>query len=261
MPNYVFNVVYRGKAQGVAQKMEPQFFPGSAQEFAQDQLLAWMADHGENENWFVVVNVWDADQEGVGDPSNIICQLTNHDLDKGPFDPDQIFVEYAQYYLYSAGYNLFTDPVLAPGGTASLFGTSFGLAVPGAGPAVAVWTGHEGCWISLRVARLAAEPAAELDEWEAVEQVTIQPTAEVVLRGALVGKTEEHYPDLRGDHDGSYLSIRVSARGRDSQPGVPASPQHPRRNPVEHHLIQTWPAAEPALGVVLKRDDVSRRDR
>lgn len=57
MANYVYNVVYRGKERGAAPYMEPRNFPGSPQEFARDELLAWMADHSENENWLVVVNV------------------------------------------------------------------------------------------------------------------------------------------------------------------------------------------------------------
>jgi hypothetical protein len=258
MPNYVYNVVYRGKKKGVVQKMEPQNFPGSAQDFARGKLLTWMADNSENANWLVVVNVWDADREGAGVPAKIVCQLSNHDLDEGPFDPDQIYVLYGQYYVYSAGYDLFEDPVLAPGGTDSIPGTPYGPVVPGEGPALAIRTGHIGCWISLQVARRDSEPAAELEEWEAVEQVTMKPAGEVRVIAGLIEKVEDHYTDLRGGHDTGYLAIRVSARGRDKS-GIPASPLHPRRTPLEDHLIEAWPAAGPAPRVVLKRDESSRR--
>jgi hypothetical protein len=202
MPNYVYNVVFRGKKGGVIWKMEPQSFPGSAEEFARGKLLTWMADNSENANEIVVVNVWDADREGAGDPDKKIVQMSNHQLDGGPFDPDQINVPCGQYSIYSVGY----------------------------GPALAIRAGHEG-WISLQVALRDAERAAELEGWEAVEQVTMKPTGEVRVAD-LTGKVEDHYPDLRGVHDTGYLAIRVSVRGRDRL-GLPASAGalHPRRAP------------------------------
>jgi hypothetical protein len=130
--------------------------------------------------------------------------------------------------------------------------------VPGEGPALAIRTGHIGCWISLQVARRDSEPAAELEEWEAVEQVTMKPVGEVRVIAGLIGKIEDHYPDLRGGHDTGYLAIRVSVRGRDKS-GIPVSPLHPRRTPLEDHLIEAWPAAGPAPRVVLKRDEFSHR--
>jgi hypothetical protein len=253
VPNYVYNVVYRGKTGGTVWKMDPQSFPGSAQEFARGKLLNWMTETKDNANEIVVVNVWDADREGAGVPGKKICQISNHQLDEGPFDPDQIYVPYAQYYVYSVGYDLWGDPVLAPGGT----DTPYGLIAPGEGPALAIRAGHEG-WISLKVALRDAEPAAELQEWEAVEQATMRPTDEVRILADLVGKIEDHYSDLRSGHDTGYLAIRASVRGRDRH-GPPASALHPRRLPLEDHLIETWPAAGPAPRVVLKRDEFSRR--
>jgi len=256
MPNYVHNVVYRGKKEGVIWKREPQSFPGSAQDFAREKLLTWMADNSGNANWLVVINVWDADREGAGEPSHIICQLSNHQLDEGPFDADQINVPYGQYRIYSVGYELLDDPVFIAEGTDSIHLKPYGLIAPGEGPALAIWAGHEG-WISLKIARQDAEPAAELERWEAVEQVTIKPTGEVRVAD-IMGKIEDHYPDLRGGHDTGYLAIRVSVRGR-GKPGLPASALHPRRTPLEDHLIQTWPVTGPAPRVVLKRDEFSRR--
>ncbi len=162
----------------------------------------------------MVVNVWDADREGAGVPAKIICQLSSHQLDEGPCDPDQIYVPYGQYYIYSVEYDLWDDPVLAPGGTDSIPGT--------------------------------------------VEQVTMKPTSEVRVIAGLMGTIEDHYPDLRGGHDTGYLAIRVSVRGRDKH-GLPASPLHPRRTPLEDHLIEAWPVAGPASRVVPKRDEFSRR--
>jgi hypothetical protein len=256
MPNYVCNVVYRG---GVIWNREPQSFPGSAREFAREKLLTWMAGNSENANEIVVVNVWDADREGAGIPAKIIVQMSSHELDEGPFDPDQIYLPYGQYYIYSAGYDLWGDPVLAPGGTDSIPGTPYGLIAAGEGPALAIRAGHEG-WISLKVALTDAEPAADLEAWEAVEQVTMRPTAEVQVIAGLMGNVEDHYPDLRGGHDTGYLAIRVSVRGRDKL-ALPASAAalHPRRAPWEDHLIEAWPVTAPAPHVVLKRDQFSRR--
>jgi hypothetical protein len=236
--------------------MEPEAFPGSAQEFARGKLLTWMADNSENENWLVGVNVWDADQEGAGDPAKRIGWTSNRQLDEGPFDPNQINVPYAQYYIYSVGYDLVGDPVLGRDGTDSVSGTPYGLIAPGMGPALAIRAGHEG-WISLQVALRDSEPAADLEAWEAVEQATIKPAGGVRILADLIGKIEDHYPDLRGGHDTGYLTIRVSVRGRD-KPGV-VTALNPRRTPLEDHLIEAWPVAGPAPRLVLKRDEFSRR--
>lgn len=257
MPNYIYNVVYRGKQSGTLWKREPQSFPGPARDFAREKLLTWMADNSDNANHIVVVNVWDSDREGAGVPAKRICQLSNHQLDEGPFDPDQIYIDYGVYYIFSLGYDFFHfDPVLKPGGTASFSGTPYGLIAPGEGPAVQIKAGHDAGWIALQVARRDAEPAPDLEAWEAVEQVVIQPAGELLIAD-LMGNVADHYPDLRGGHDSGYLAIRVSVRGRDKH-GIPASPLNPRRTPLEDHLIETWPVAGPAPHIVLKRDEFSR---
>ena len=109
IPNYVYNIVYKNR--GLTWRREPQSFLGSAQDFAQKTLLTWISNNSENADELVVVNVWDADQEGAGDPANLICQVTNHQLDEGPFDPDQINVDYGQYYIHSAEYDFHADPM------------------------------------------------------------------------------------------------------------------------------------------------------
>ncbi len=256
MPNYLYGVVYRG---GVIWNREPQSFPGSAQEFAREKLLTWMAENSENANEIVVVNVWDADREGAGVPAKIIGRMSSHQLDEGPFDPDQIYLPYGQYSIYSVGYDFFhDDPVLAPGGGHSIPHTPYGLIAAGEGPALAIRAGHEG-WISLQVALRDGEPPADLEAWEAVEQVTMKPAGEVRVAD-ITGVIEDHYPDLRGGHDTGHLAIRVSVRGRDRL-ALPASAGalHPRRAPWEDHLIEAWPVTRPAPQVVLKRDEFSRR--
>ena len=82
------------------------------------------------------------------------------------------------------------------------------------------------------------------------------PPGEVLI-APLMGKDEDHYPDLRGGHDTEYVAIRVSARGRD-KPGV-VTALNPRRYPVEEHLIEAWPVTAPALRAVVKRDELTRQ--
>lgn len=219
MPNYSYNVVYSGKNRGVIWQREPQSFPGSARDFAQETLLAWIANNSENVDGIVVINVWDADLEGTGNPKYIACQLSNHQLDEGPFDRDQIYVEYGQYYIHSAGHIIRADPLFSK--TSDM---PFGLIAPLQGPTLMVRTGHDG-WINLKVAPRDTEPAADLSDWEAAEQVTIKPPSEVVI-APLMGKDEDHYPDLRGGRDTEYLTIRVSVRGRD-KPGKPITALNP----------------------------------
>jgi hypothetical protein len=256
MPRYAHNVVCHQSDNPVIWNLEPRSFPGSADAFAMATLVAWLHAHQELADKYVTVNVWDSDQPGAGDPSNIIAQLSNDELDEGPFDPNQIYVDYGHYHVLSAGYNLFDDdPVLGYGGTDYGRGTLYGLIVPGAGPGLRIRAGHTG-WITLNVARYAAEPSTDLTQWEASEQVVVTPAGEVRIADQM-GELESHYPDLAGGGTVEYLAIRVSVRGRGAPEPMPG-PTHPRRTPLEEHLIEAWPATGPAGHAVLKRDVFSR---
>ena len=136
-------------------------------------------------------------------------------------------------------------------GTDYLDGTPHGLVVPGQGPGLRIKAGHKYGWITLHVAQHESEPPADVTQWEAIEEATIEPTGEVRVADD-AGNIQQPYPDLTGGRHLAYLTIRASVRGRDSQ-------QDPRRTPVEHHLIEAWPATEPAPHRVLKRDNLSRR--
>ncbi len=74
------------------------------------------------------------------------------------------------------------------------------------------------------------------------------------------GRRARYVPDGSVGYGGrrtEYLTIRVSARGRDAK--VTHSPRvHPRRVPLEHHLIEAWPASAAAPREVLKRDETTR---
>lgn len=252
LPDFVYNVVHPG---GVFRQTDPESFPGPAAEFARKTLLAWLAANSEHAHGVVVVNVWDAGQEGAGLAENIRCQLSNQDLDEGPFDPDQIYVEYGQYHVLSPGFDLFDDPVLGYEGTDATRGTPYGLIAPGAGPGLRIRAGHDG-WITLDVVVRESEPTTDLAGWEAAEQVTMRPAGEVRVADQL-GEIEPHYPDLTGGREIEHLAVRVCVRGRDTFT-PPAAGTNSRRTPVEHHLIEAWPVASAAPRVVLKRDQFSR---
>ncbi len=252
MPDFVYTVVY---PEGVFRHMAPERFPGPAAEFARQTLLAWLAGNSEHADGIVIVNVWDAGRDGAGLAGNIGFQLSNQDLDEGPFDPDQIYVEYGHYHVLSPGFDLFDDPVLGYQGTDATRGTPYGLIAPGAGPALRIRAGHEG-WITLNVVVRDCEPATDLAGWEAAEQVTMRPAGEVRVAGQL-GEVEPHYPDLTGGRETGHLAIRVCVRGRDTVTPT-ALGTNPRRTPLEYHLIEAWPVAAAAPRVVLKRDQFSR---
>jgi hypothetical protein len=106
MPSYVYNVVYRrGPERPVESYLdEPRSFPGSAADFAKVALIAWLERNPHQADEIAIVNVWDADRDGRGVPANIIAQVTNWDLDDGPFATNQIHVGFGWYYVLSPGY-------------------------------------------------------------------------------------------------------------------------------------------------------------
>jgi hypothetical protein len=255
MPNYTYNVVYvPGTGRGVEEHMEPEAFPGSAEEFAKAKLLAWVDRDPRRADMFVVVNVWYADRQGVGVPGNIAAQVSVHDLDEGPFDEHQIHTGYGCYHILSPDYLLTDDPVLGEDGLDITHGTPYGLVAPGKGPALKIRAGQEARWITLNVAVLDAEPALDLDQWEAVEQATIRPMGEVRVADD-AGWPISNYPDLT-DGRPDFLAVRVSARGRDRR--AYSGAVHPRRRVVEEHLIEAWPVVLPQPRAVLKRDTMTR---
>ncbi|HEV2344038.1 MAG TPA: hypothetical protein VGS97_08095 [Actinocrinis sp.] len=83
---------------------------------------------------------------------------------------------------------------------------------------------------------LESGPAADLAGWEAVEQATITPQAEVQIYTDQLAD-QDQFPDLTGGRRTEYLAIRVSARGRDAKI-TRSNAVHPRRVPLEHHLIE-----------------------
>ena len=70
------------------------------------------------------------------------------------------------------------------------------------------------------------------------------------------------FEDLFSLTGSGYLTIRASARGRDTPNPSPGG-RNPRRTPVEHHRLQAWPAPAPAFAPVsrkvLKRDSATRQ--
>jgi hypothetical protein len=263
MRRYVHNVVYlEGTDRQVVPPDEPRQYPGSAADYARVALRGWLAGHPEHVGSLVVVNVWDADDPGAGEPGRILVQLSNADLDEGPFDPDQVHVAAGHYHLVSSGYDLFNDdPVLGYGGTDYVYGTPYGLIAPGEGPALRIRAGHQHGWIALTVVLCDAEPPADTAAWEAVEQVTLVPAGELRVADDL-GRVQPQYPDLTGGrtaaHLAGHLAVRVSARGRDATRPPPTA-DSARRTPTERHRVEAWPVSAAAPRQVLKRDRLTRR--
>lgn len=257
MPNYVYNVGYFEEAgRQVAWQLDPQHYQGSPANFARTVLVAWLEQNPQHADKLAVVSVWDTDLDGVGVPGSTLARLSTSELDEGPFDPNQLFIQFGHYHILAAGYALLeNDSVLGSEGTANRYVSPHGVIVPGAGPAVRIRAGHKYGWITLRVALHGAEPPPETTPWEAVEQVTMGPAGEVRVADD-AGRIVPHYPDLAGGRH-LHLAIRVSVRGRSS-----GEPRHgaasPRRTPVEDHLIEAWPTAAAAPYRVLKRDSLSR---
>jgi hypothetical protein len=221
-------------------------------------LLDFLAMRPELATAFVNVNVWDSGAGGVGNASFIIAQCSVFDLDKGPFPENQVEVAYYAYYIVSAGYgDIIADPVLGEEGSDVVLGLPYGLVVPGEGPALKIRTGHQGGWITLDTEALQAEPAGDLDAWDAVEQATLRPMG--LLRVTHWNREPaDGAGDLASLAAAEYVTIRVSARGRDSEIRTDHS-KNPRRFPVEHHRVQAWPVTGPAPRAVMKRDATTRQ--
>jgi hypothetical protein len=232
-------------------------YSGTPEEFARAMLLDFLALNPELSTAIVSVNVWDSDKDGVGNPSFIIGQFSVYDLDEGPFPENQVEISYHTYYIVSAGYSDFDDDAVLGGqGTDVVYGMPYGLVVPGEGPALKIRTGHSDGWITLDLEALTAEPARDLEAWDAVEQATLRPT------GALCVTNWNLEPaggagDLASLAAAEHVTIRVSARGRDTETPRYGS-THPRRLPVEHHRAQAWPVDGPAPRLVMKRDATTR---
>jgi hypothetical protein len=255
MSNYAFNVVAtdsRAGSRPVTWHRGPRAFAGTADQFAQAVLRDVMSRDPRLSGELVVVNVWDSDREGVFVPHDIAGRAF-HDPHE-PQRPDEIPVGYFTYYVSSAEYAVMEDAVLGADGTARSHGICAGLIVPGAGPVLQIMTGHQYGWITLHTSWYEREPEPDLAAWEAVEQVTIRPQGPVRVYSQ-EWVLQEHYPDLAGGLDPEYLTIRVSARGRDEHSGERG--RDPSR-PGERHRIQAWSAAAPAPRLIIKRDQTSR---
>ena len=258
MPRYSYNVVFnRTGTREVIQRFDAHPFSGPPAEFARANLLDYLAVHPELATAFVNVNVWDSDKDGVGSPSLIIAQFSVFDLDEAPFPENQVQTGYCTYYIVSAGYDDFPDDAVLGGhGTDVVSGTPYGLVVPGEGPALKIRTGHPWGWITLDLAALRAEPALDLDAWDAVEQATLRPMGPLRVTHWNM-EPADGAGDLAGLVAAGYVTIRVSARGRDSKTPADHS-KNPRRVPVEHHRVQAWPVNGPEPRVVMKRDATTR---
>ena len=257
MPRYGYNVVFNSNAgRGRADYFEPVEYSGLAAEFAKATLLRVLARNPGLADALVAVNVWDAAVGEVGYARPYDASFTTWDLDDFTPPPNLLYASFHTYYLLSTGYDDYPDDaVLGDDGQEINTPLPYGLVVPGEGPALKIRTGHNAGWITVDAEILDHAPDDDLASWEAAEQVTIKPQGELRLT-AWNNELTASFPDLGGLAEAGYLAIRVSARGRD-RPLPPVSGDDPRRHPVEHHRIQTWPAASPSPRTVLKKDAVS----
>jgi hypothetical protein len=254
VPRYAYNIVFNkgGTREGI-ERFDAHHFPGAPAEFARTMLLDFLATRPDLATAFAIVNVWDFDKDGIGNPSLMIGRFSTFDLDKGPFPENQVHVAYHTYYIVSAGYSDFPDDaVLGEGGTDVVSGMPYGLVVPGEGPALKIRTGHAAGWVTVDLEALQAEPAGDLDAWDAVEQATLRPIGPLHVTHWNM-EPASGVGDLASLGAAEYVTIRVSARRRDAVIAGNRS-KNPRRFPVEHHRVQAWPTDGPAPRVVMKRD-------
>jgi len=99
-----------------------------------------------------------------------------------------------------------------------------------------------------------AEPEAEYDEWEVVEESVIAASAAIEVR-SLDGRSTEGVGQISA---GSYR-VRAHARGRDTSTSQEVT------EPVEDYLFQFWPTplddlAEPPVVATLKKTDKAWSD-
>jgi hypothetical protein len=259
MPNYAYRVVHTLKSQRVVRDyFTPHPFAGTPDEFGRVTLLDFVAASPALVREFVVVNVWDWDREGVGDIAGIVAQVNTHDLDTEPVAQNLLEIDHGTYYVVSreTDYNFTDDDILGSRGTDAVHGVPQGLVVAGSGPVLKIRTGHQSGFITVDVSLLDSAPARDLSAWDAVEQATISTWAPVEIVDWL-WSAQDQFPDLTAGRRIDYLTIRVSARGRDAKTDTtPAT--NPRRVPVEHHLLEAWPASSPSPREVLKRDQTAR---
>jgi hypothetical protein len=254
LPRYCYNVVFNdGTGRRVLERFDAHDSAESPAEFGRRVLLDVLASNPGLNDAFVNVNVWDFDAPGIREPAKIIGSFSVHDLDQGPFLANQLQVSFHTYYIISAGYDDFPDDaVLGHDGLDVVSGVPYGLVVPGEGPALKIRTGHSDGWITLDTEILDAAPGADLDAWEAMEEATPRPQGELRVADWQQSPADG-FPDLAGPARSGYLTIRVSARGRDA-PRPAYGGRHPRRFPMEHHRVQAWPAEGPSAHAVVKRD-------
>jgi len=235
VPHYAYKIecIDNGSRQS-EDHLTPHAFAGSADAFARVILRDFISREPPLAEKFTVISVWDAEAEGVGETRRRAAQVTTHDLDPGPFPDNLLEIDFLTYYVASVNYDIHDDGIVGGQGRDVAHTVPYGLVVPGSGPALKIRTGHQWGYITLDVRMLDSEPAAELAAWEAIEQVTIRPQAEVRICD-WKASLQDHFPDLTRGRRGSYLTIRVNARGRDAE--ITRSPAvNPRRVPVENHL-------------------------
>jgi hypothetical protein len=159
-----------------------------------------------------------------------------------PAATSTLHVSYHQYYLSDPSVDLAQAPVdkLLRGGN-GLIAVIPGLAVVQAGT-------HTGD-IQVTVDARSAPPPLDLDTWQEVVEVSFTSTTGQVWLVEWAGPARTDLGNLTPAGPGSYR-LRVHARGRDQAAAIPVPPEQP----LEDHLIVSWPAA-PSPERVYKHTD------
>ncbi len=135
-------------------------------------------------------------------------------------------VEYSQYYLTDGGGDI--DALEPPSSDASH--------VRAAGSAAIVVSATEYGPVTLVVERCETAPQPELEQWDVVEEFTLECGDETYLGTPTMGTLDD--PVLVGE--GTHR-VRLSAKGV-----AEASKYATLDDPVETHRLQVWPSsAEP----------------
>jgi hypothetical protein len=150
-------------------------------------------------------------------------------------------VAYHQYYLRDLGMVAEVPDEVFTGGN-GLISTPPGIAVVHAGT-------HTGPVRVTVQARTDPPPHTDLEQWEEVVEVSITTQAGQVLVEEWGGPTRDDLGSLVSAGPGSYR-LRMHARGRDQAHTDVVAPG----DPIEEHLLITWPAPATDETIVKQTD-------
>ncbi|MGA5703078.1 hypothetical protein [Peterkaempfera bronchialis] len=155
-----------------------------------------------------------------------------------------VWVHYRQFYVI--------DPDLGTDEVPDIADIANGL-VAAETDGVSLLTGLDTGPVAVSVAVHPAEPHADDSAWEEVVEVSFTSTTGTALVASWEDGETEDLPNLASTGPGTYR-LRVHARGRDAGRDQDSLP--PDADPVEHYLLQAWPAPPAPEKALLHSDRV-----